>query len=63
MQQFFGGTEDLILAQLTLIIQKVSKKVDFCHFFRDVLSFGWGGMGVLWCNPIVSRYMDGIPIL
>ena len=23
------------------------KKIDFCHFFRDVLSLGWGGMGVL----------------
>ena len=42
---FFWGTEDLILVQLTLIMQKISKKVDFCHFFRDVLSLGWGGMG------------------
>ena len=49
---FFWGTEDLILVQLTLIIQKISKKVDFCHFFRDVLSLGWGGMGVLWCNRL-----------
>ena len=52
MQLFFWGTEDLILVQLTLIIQKISKKVDFCHFFRDVLSLGWGGMGVLWCNRL-----------
>ena len=42
---FFGGTEDLILDQLTLIMQKISKKVDFCHFFRDVLSLGWGVWG------------------
>ena len=49
---FFWGTEDLILVQLTLIIQKISKKVDFCHFFRDVLSLGWGGIGVLWCNRL-----------
>ena len=51
-KDFFGGTEDLILVQLTLIMQKISKKVDFCHFFRDVLSLGWGGMGVLWCKRL-----------
>ena len=28
------------------------KKIDFCHFFRDVLSLGWGGMGVLWCKRL-----------
>jgi len=50
--EFFWGTEDLILVQLTLIIQKISKKIDFCHFFRDVLSLGWGGMGVLWCKRL-----------
>ena len=27
--------------------KKFQKKIDFCHFFRDVLSLGWGGMGVL----------------
>ena len=28
---FLGGTEDLISVQLTLIMQKISKKVDFCQ--------------------------------
>ena len=35
-----------MLVQLTLIMQKISEKVDFCHFFRDVLSLGGGGGGV-----------------
>ena len=43
----------------TLIIQKISKKLDFCHFFKDVLSLGWGGMGVLWCNRLNYSFQMG----
>ena len=32
--------------------KKLKKKIDFCHFFRDVLSLGWGGMGELWCKHL-----------
>ena len=32
------------------IKQKISKKINFCHFSSGVLSLGWGGMGVLQCK-------------
>ena len=34
------------------IIQKISKKIDFCHFYMGVLSLGGGGMGVLQCKRL-----------
>ena len=45
MQRFFWDTEDLILVQLTLIIQKISKKINCCYFSCLTLNLGLGGYG------------------
>ena len=43
--EFFLLPNSLIWGVGWRIIQKISKKIDFCHFSRGVLSLGWGGYG------------------
>ena len=50
--EFFLLPNSLIWGVGWRIIQKISKKIDFCHFSRGVLSLGWGGMGVLQCKRL-----------
>ena len=53
MQWFFSGYRGPYIGPTnTNHTKNFKKNVDFCHFFRDVLSLGWGGMGVLWCNRL-----------
>ena len=59
----FWGTEDLILVQLALIMQKISKKVDFCHFLGMYWVWGGGVWGYCGVNDwiIHSRWVKYDP--
>ena len=51
---FFGGAEDLILVQLTLLIQKITKKHLRAHFYENHQKCTAMHHSALQCNVLVT---------